>query len=166
MKKFVQRQGELKEMKTDLGRHKRNISTIFALAFLVIVALLFASSKAIAADRIQVIGAGATFPYPIYSKWFDEFHKLHPEIEINYQSIGSGGGIKQVTDKTVDFGASDGPMTDAQLQEFQQKRGVPVLHFPSVLGADVVTYNLPGVNQELKFTRESIADIFLGKIKK
>jgi phosphate transport system substrate-binding protein len=111
-------------------------------------------------------GAGATFPYPMYSKWFNEYHKLHPEIQINYQSIGSGGGIKQVTEGTVDFGASDGPMNDKQLAEFSQKRGSKVLHFPTVLGADVPTYNLPGVATDLNFTPTALAGIFLGKITK
>ena len=113
-----------------------------------------------AADRIQINGAGATFPYPIYSKWFDEYHKLDREIEINYQSIVSGGGIRQLMAGTVDFGASDGPMTDEQLGQSKVK----ILHFPTVLGADVPTYNIPGVNQELKFTPEALAGIFLGKI--
>lgn len=107
-------------------------------------------------------GAGATFPYPIYSKWFDEYHKLHPEIQINYQSIGSGGGIRQVLAGTVDFGATDGPMTDEQLSKAQ----TPILHFPTVLGAVVPTYNIPGVAQSLKFTPEALAGIFLGKITK
>src|SRR6202790_379310 len=107
-------------------------------------------------------GAGATFPYPIYSKWFSEYHKVHPEVEINYQSIGSGGGIRQVTAGTVDFGASDGPMTDDQLKESKAK----ILHFPTVLGADVPAYNIPGVTGELKFTPDALAGIFLGKISK
>jgi phosphate transport system substrate-binding protein len=107
-------------------------------------------------------GAGATFPYPMYSKWFSEYHKLHPDIEVNYQSIGSGGGIRQVIAGTVDFGASDGPMTDDQLKEAKTK----ILHFPSVLGADVPAYNIPGVTAELKFTPEALAGIFLGKISK
>ena len=115
---------------------------------------------------LSLTGAGATFPYPVYSKWFDEYHKLHPNIQINYQSIGSGGGIRQVTEGTVDFGASDGPMTDQQLQEFKTKRGSAILHFPTVLGADVPIYNIPGVAQELKFTPEALAGIFLGKITK
>ncbi|MBI2816018.1 MAG: phosphate ABC transporter substrate-binding protein PstS [Acidobacteria bacterium] len=115
-----------------------------------------------AADRVQLNGAGATFPYPIYSKWFDEYHKRHPEIEINYQSIGSGGGIRQLLQGTVDFGASDSPMTDEQIRRAKIK----VLHFPTVLGADVPTYNIPGVAAELKFTPEALAGIFLGKIKK
>ena len=105
-------------------------------------------------------GAGATFPYPMYSKWFSEYHKLHPDIEINYQSIGSGGGIRQVLAGTVDFGASDGPMTDEQLGQAKVK----ILHIPTVLGADVPAYNIPGINQELKFTPDVLADIFLGKI--
>ena len=106
--------------------------------------------------------AGATFPYPIYSKWFDEYHKLHPDIQINYQSIGSGGGISQLLDRTVDFGASDLPMTDQQLAGAKVK----ILHFPTVLGADVPTYNVPGVTVELKFTPQALAGIFLGKITK
>lgn len=107
-------------------------------------------------------GAGATFPYPMYSKWFSEYHKLHPEIQINYQSIGSGGGIRQVINGTVDFGASDGPMTDDMLKEAKTR----ILHMPTVLGADVPAYNIPGVTAELKFTPEALAGIFLGKITK
>jgi phosphate transport system substrate-binding protein len=107
-------------------------------------------------------GAGATFPYPMYSKWFSEYHKLHSDIQINYQSIGSGGGIRQVIAGTVDFGASDGPMTDDQLKEAKIK----IIHFPTVLGADVPAYNIPGVSAELKFTPEILAGIFLGKIAK
>ena len=105
-------------------------------------------------------GAGATFPYPIYSKWFSEYHKLHPDIQINYQPIGSGGGIRQVIAGTVDFGATDGPMTDDQLREAKIK----ILHVPTVLGADVPAYNIPGVTEELKFTPQVLAGIFLGKI--
>ncbi len=115
---------------------------------------------------LLINGAGATFPYPIYSKWFNEYHNLHPDIEFNYQSIGSGGGIRQITAGTVDFGASDGPMTDQQIAEFNQKNGRDILHFPTVLGADVPTYNIPGINQELNFTQEALAGIFLGKITK
>jgi len=107
-------------------------------------------------------GAGATFPYPIYSKWFSEYHKLHPDIQINYQSIGSGGGIRQVINGTVDFGASDGPMTDEMLKEAKTK----ILHMPTVLGADVPAYNIPGVTAQLNFTPEALAGIFLGKISK
>lgn len=105
-------------------------------------------------------GAGATFPYPMYSKWFNEYHNLHSDIEINYQSIGSGGGIRQVLAGTVDFGASDGPMTDEQLAQAKMK----ILHIPTVLGADVPAYNVPGISGELKFTPEALANVFLGKI--
>jgi phosphate transport system substrate-binding protein len=111
-------------------------------------------------------GAGASFPYPIYSKWFSEYAKLHPGIQINYQSIGSGGGIRQVTEGTVDFGATDGPMNAEQMKAFQDKRGTNVLHFPTVLGAVVVTYNIPGVNQSLNLTPDTIVNIYLGKITK
>ncbi|HEY1659031.1 MAG TPA: phosphate ABC transporter substrate-binding protein PstS [Candidatus Sulfotelmatobacter sp.] len=107
-------------------------------------------------------GAGATFPYPMYSKWFSEYHKLHPDIQINYQSIGSGGGIRQVINGTVDFGATDGPMSDEMLKEAKVK----ILHMPTVLGGDVPAYNVPGVSAELKFTPEALAGIFLGKITK
>ncbi len=110
----------------------------------------------------NINAAGATFPYPIYSKWFDEYHKLHSNIQINYQSIGSGGGIRQFTAKTVDFGASDGPMSDEQLS----KAGFKILHFPTVPGAAVLTYNIPGVSADLNFTPDALAGIFLGKITK
>jgi phosphate transport system substrate-binding protein len=105
-------------------------------------------------------GAGATFPNPIYSKWFSEYNKLHPDVQINYQSIGSGGGIRQVLNGTVDFGASDGPMTDEQLAQSKTK----ILHVPTVLGAVVPAYNVPGISGEIKFTPEALAGIFLGKI--
>jgi phosphate transport system substrate-binding protein len=114
------------------------------------------------ADAILVNGAGATFPYPIYSKWFDEYHKAHSNVQINYQSVGSGAGIRQLLSGTVDFGASDGPMSDEQLAQAKTK----VLHFPTVLGAAVPTYNIPGVSAELKFTPEALAGIFLGTITK
>ncbi len=115
-----------------------------------------------AADVITLNGAGATFPYPIYSKWFDEYHKAHQDVQINYQSIGSGGGIRQITNKTVDFGATDGPMDDKQLFAVDGK----ILHIPTVLGAVVPIYNIPGVSEKLKFSGPVLADIFLGKIKK
>jgi phosphate transport system substrate-binding protein len=115
---------------------------------------------------LSLTGAGSTFGYPMYSKWFDAYHKLHTDIEINYQSIGSGGGIEQVTEGTVDFGASDGPMNDEQLAAFKQKRGFGVLHFPTVLGADVPAYNVPGVKEDLHFTPDALAGIYLGKITK
>src|ERR1700688_1565887 len=117
-------------------------------------------------NPLSINGAGATFPYPMYSKWFDEYHKKNSGVQINYQSIGSGGGIKQVTEGTVDFGASDGPMNDEQLKAYQDKHGFPILHFPTVLGADVPTYNISGVTADLNFTPEAIAGIFLGKITK
>jgi phosphate transport system substrate-binding protein len=107
-------------------------------------------------------GAGATFPYPVYSKWFSEYNKLHPDVQINYQSIGSGGGIRQVLNGTVDFGASDYPMSDEQLKEAKTK----ILLIPTVLGAVVPAYNVPGVSGEIKFTPEALAGIYLGKIQK
>src|SRR5947207_14302265 len=107
------------------------------------ILLLFVCAVAsLAFGQTTLNGAGATFPYPMYSKWFSEYHKLHPDLEFNYQSLGSGAGIKQVTEGTVDFGASDGPMNDKQLEEFKQKRGSGILHFPTVLGAVVPTYNI------------------------
>jgi phosphate transport system substrate-binding protein len=115
-----------------------------------------------AAQTIQINGAGATFPYPIYSKWFSEYNKLHPEVEINYQSIGSGGGIRQLTNQTVFFGATDGPMTNDQLFAAPG----PILHLPTVLGGVVPIYNTPEVNAELKFTGKLLADIILGKVTK
>src|SRR5882724_10270956 len=130
--------------------------------FAIGIALLVLLGATGAAAQVSLNGAGATFPYPMYSKWFDEYHKLHPNVQINYQSIGSGGGISQLTAKTVDFGASDGPMTDEQLKS----AGFAILHFPTVLGADVPTYNVPGVGTDLKFTPEALAGIFLGKITK
>ncbi len=131
----------------------------FAMLVLAVVALAAAPALA---QKVQINGAGATFPYPIYSKWFSEYNKLHPEIEINYQSIGSGGGIRQVTNETVFFGATDGPMTNEQLLAAPGK----VLHFPSVLGGNVPVYNIPGVDAELKFTGPVLADIYLGKVTK
>ena len=107
-------------------------------------------------------GAGATFPAPMYSKWFSEYHKAHSDVQVNYQPIGSGGGIRQVTSGTVDFGASDMPMTDKQLQDSKVK----ILNVPTVLGAVVPAYNIPGVSGEVRFTPEALAGIFLGKISK
>jgi phosphate transport system substrate-binding protein len=113
-------------------------------------------------SAVLLNAAGATFPYPIYSKWFDVYHGAHPNVQINYQSIGSGGGIRQLQAGTVDFGASDGPMTDEQLSQSKVK----VLHFPTVLGAVVPTYNVPGVSGDLNFTQSALAGIYLGKITK
>jgi phosphate transport system substrate-binding protein len=115
-----------------------------------------------AAVAQNINGAGATFPYPIYSRWFTEYSHIHPDVKINYQSIGSGGGIRQVSEGTVDFGATDGPMSDEQLGSAKVK----VMHIPTVLGAVVPTYNLPGVSAELKFSQDAIAGIYLGKITK
>jgi phosphate transport system substrate-binding protein len=137
------------------------------IAGMLVATLLLAGAGIVLADNpLSINGAGASFPYPMYSKWFDEYHKKNSNVQINYQSIGSGGGIKQVTEGTVDFGASDGPMNDEQLKAFQDKHGFGILHFPTVLGADVPTYNIPGVSAELNFTPDAIAGIFLGKITK
>jgi len=125
-----------------------------------VLCLAVALAAAAQSGAILLNGAGATFPFPIYSKWFDVYQKKHPNISINYQSIGSGGGIRQVIAGTVDFGATDGPMKDEQVA--QVKTGV--LHFPTVLGSDVPTYNIPGVNAELNFTQAALAGIYLGKI--
>ncbi len=127
-------------------------------SFKVLLCIAVLASCALAQTTLN--GAGATFPYPIYSKWFNEYHNLHSDIQINYQSIGSGGGIRQVQAGTVDFGASDGPMTDEQIAQSKVK----VIHIPTVLGAVVPAYNIPGVNAELKFTPDVLADIYLGKI--
>ena len=128
--------------------------------------VLTACGLLFAQNALVINGAGASFPYPIYSKWFDEYHKSNPNTQVNYQSIGSGGGIRQVTEGTVDFGATDGPMNDDQLKAYKDKHGAPILHFPTVLGADVPTYNIPGVTGELNFTPEALAGIFLGRISK
>ncbi len=113
-----------------------------------------------AAAQVKLNGAGATFPNIIYQDWILSYNKAHPEVQLNYQSIGSGGGIRQFSEGTVDFGGSDAPMSDSAIAAIQGN----VLHIPTVLGAIVITYNLPGVTQQLKFTPEAIADIFLGKI--
>jgi len=116
----------------------------------------------LAAQNLRINGAGATFPNPIYSKWFAEYEKAHPTVQVNYQSLGSGAGIRQMTEQTVDFGATDGPMTDDQLRAAPGK----ILHFPTVLGAVVPVYNIPNVSSDLKFNGTVLADIFLGKITK
>jgi phosphate transport system substrate-binding protein len=124
------------------------------------IALLCLALLVPAFAQTTLNGAGATFPYPMYSKWFSKYHDAHPDIQFNYQSIGSGGGIRQVLAGTVDFGASDGPMTDEQLAQAKTK----ILHVPTVLGAVVPAYNVSGVSGEIKFTPEALAGIFLGKI--
>ena len=123
-------------------------------------ALVGALGATLAAQRIQINGAGATFPNPIYSKWFDEYNKIHANVAINYQSLGSGAGIRQIQAQTVFFGASDGPMTNEQLQQAPGR----ILHFPTVLGAVVPVYNIPNMTAALKFSGPVLADIFLGKI--
>ena len=132
---------------------------LLATAFAAVAALPAATGKA---QNVQINGAGATFPYPIYSKWFSEYNKLHPEVEINYQSIGSGGGIRQLTNQTVFFGATDGPMTSDQ----QYQAPGSILHLPTVLGAVVPIYNIPGVTTQLKFSGKVLADIILGSVTK
>jgi phosphate transport system substrate-binding protein len=124
------------------------------------IALLCLALSVPALAQTTLNGAGATFPYPMYSKWFSKYHDAHPDIQFNYQSIGSGGGIRQVLAGTVDFGASDGPMTDEQLAQAKTK----ILHVPTVLGAVVPAYNVSGVSGEIKFTPDVLAGIFLGKI--
>jgi phosphate transport system substrate-binding protein len=126
-----------------------------------ITLLAAATTMAMSAETINA--AGATFPAPIYQKWFEEFHKMHSNIQINYQSIGSGGGIRQLTEGTVDFGASDMPMTEDQMSKITKYK---VLHFPTVLGGVVPTYNIQGVSADLKFTGETLAGIYMGTIKK
>src|SRR6266436_4766294 len=126
-----------------------------------VVALVFAACGGNSGSEVRLQGAGATFPNPLYQKWLSEYGKLNPHVKIDYQSIGSGGGIKQIQARTVDFGASDSPMKDEDLRAAPG----PILHIPTVLGAVVITYNLAGVSQPLHFTPEVIADIFLGKIK-
>ncbi len=123
-----------------------------------ILSLLVATAPAF--SQTKLTGAGATFPNPIYQKWFSEYSKVHSDVQINYQSIGSGGGIRQVSEGVVDFGATDGPMSDEQMSSAKTK----ILHFPTVLGSVVPAYNIPGVTGEVKFTPEMLAGIFLGKI--
>lgn len=127
---------------------------------LLAAALMTFALPAFAADDVLINGAGATFPAPLYTKWFSEFNKLHPELKFNYQAIGSGGGIQQVTNGTVDFGASDAPMKDEQLA-----KAPGTVHIPTVMGAVVVTFNAPGV-QSLRLTPETLSGIFLGKVTK
>lgn len=129
----------------------------FLVSFFILVSF---ANTAVAAQLIN--GAGATFPYPLYSKWFSEYNKQNPNVKINYQSVGSGAGIKQLISKTVDFGASDAPMKDDEIKS----AGAPVVHIPTVLGAVVVSYNLKDVTATLNLSPELISDIFMGKIQK
>ena len=127
-----------------------------------VLAAGFLALTAAAACAQNINGAGATFPYPIYSRWFSEYKQAHPSVQINYQSIGSGGGIRQVSEGTVDFGATDSPMSDDAIKAAKVK----TMHIPTVLGAVVPVYNLKGVTQEINFSGDVIADIYLGKISK
>jgi phosphate transport system substrate-binding protein len=129
---------------------------------LVVWLMMMTAAVAAAQGGVKLNAAGATFPTPIYTKWFDVYHTAHPDVEINYQSIGSGGGIRQLQAGTVDFGASDGPMSDEQLAQSKFK----ILHFPTVLGAVVPTYNIAGVTGDLNFTQKALAGIYLGTITK
>ncbi len=130
--------------------------------FLVVTVAVFVSATFLHAQTI-INGAGATFPYPLISKWSNEYHNLKPDVQINYQSIGSGGGIKQMIAGTVNWGASDAPLTDEQLRVADSAHG-PLIHVPETLGAVVIAYNIPGVTETLKFDGETIANIYLGKI--
>src|SRR5688572_5880435 len=140
---------------------KRSFQFIAGLVMLVFTFVSLACNGG-GSGTVSLQGAGATFPNPLYQKWLSEYGKLHSNIRIDYQSIGSGGGIKQLKDQTVDFGASDSPMKDEDLESAPGE----ILHVPTVLGAVVITYNLSGVNQPLRFSSEVVADIFLGKVKK
>jgi phosphate transport system substrate-binding protein len=133
-----------------------------AYLLLVLAGSFVLAAVADAGRLLLVNGAGATFPYPIYSKWFAEYAKVDPTVNFNYQSIGSGGGIRQVLARTVDFGASDGPMTDEQLRQAPGD----ILHLPTVLGGVVAIHNIPGMGAKLNFTQKALADIFLGKVKR
>jgi len=123
-------------------------------------------ASAAGAQQVLINGGGATFPNPIYSKWFDAYHKKFPNVQINYQSQGSSFGVQQLTAGTIDFGGSDAPMTDQQIADFKAKRGMGVFHFPTVMGGNAPIYNIPGITQQLNFTGEALAGIYLGKITK
>src|SRR6267143_2632798 len=138
------------------------IITIFTAALSAVLLSACSGSQTGSTGEIRLQGAGATFPNPIYQKWFSEYNKSHANLKFDYQSIGSGGGIRQILEQTVDFGGSDAPMKDEDLKAAKGE----ILHIPTVLGADVITYNLPGISTELKLTPEAIAGIFLGNITK
>ncbi len=133
-----------------------------ALPAVIVAAALVAAPAARASDTVNLTGAGATFPYPLYSKWIYEYNKLHPAVQINYQSIGSGGGIRQITEGTVDFAGSDAYMSDDALAALKGK----LLHIPMTLGAVVITYNIPNAPSGLKLTPEALSAIYLGTITK
>ena len=143
---------------TGLARKLRSGIRRFAVALLAGISALSAA--------VLLNGTGATFPNPLYSKWFREYRNAHPDVQINYQPLGSGAGIKQVTEGTVDFGAADVPMTDQQITEYRAKHGFGILHFPTVAGSAVATDNVSGIKTGLNFTPEALAGIYLGKITK
>ncbi|HTM57110.1 MAG TPA: phosphate ABC transporter substrate-binding protein PstS [Candidatus Udaeobacter sp.] len=160
-------------METTHRLWQRKLSAIPSLALVLMVALSGCGGQqkpqggtSAAGGTLVLTGAGSTFAYPLYSKWFDEYRKVAPNLQCNYQAIGSGAGIEQMIAGTIDFGGTDSPMTDAQMAEFKTKRGAGVLHFPVALGAVVPTTNLPGVNAELTFKPEILAGIYLGTITK
>jgi phosphate transport system substrate-binding protein len=140
-------------------------SIIFSIALLFLVSC-GKNDKVEAPKTSQLNGAGATFPYPLYSKWFNEYAKLNKDAKINYQSIGSGGGVKQITEGTVDFGASDSPMSTEEIEKANQKNNNSIIHIPTVIGSVVLTYNVPGIDKEIKLTPDAIVGIFMGTIKK
>src|SRR3989441_7290245 len=140
----------------------RSITRTKSIVFLAMMALTLAGCNKGTSNEVRLQGAGATFPNPLYQKWLSEYGKLNANVKIDYQSIGSGGGIKQIQARTVDFGASDAPMSDAELKASPAE----LIHIPTVLGAVVLTYNLQGVSKPLRFSPDVIADIFLGKITK
>jgi len=140
-------------------------SLIFSIALLFLISC-GKNEKIDTPKTSQLNGAGATFPYPLYSKWFNEYAKLNKDAKINYQSIGSGGGVKQITEGTVDFGASDSPMSTEEIEKANQKNSNSIIHIPTVIGSVVLTYNVPGIAKEIKLTPEAIVGIFMGTIKK
>ncbi len=135
------------------------------LSFVIIISVLLGTFSGFTGAQVKLTGAGSTFDYPIFSKWFDSYNKM-TGIQINYASIGSGGGIRQITEGTVDFGASDAPLTQQQMDAFQKSRGTEVVHIPIIMGGVAITYNLPSVGQGIKLDGTTLADIFLGKITK
>src|SRR6201988_4432765 len=145
-----------------VSKSLRLLALVSALALVLSSIACNGGGSSSSSGSVSLTGAGATFPNPLYQKWLSEYAKLHPNVKIDYQSIGSGGGIKQLKEQTVDFGASDAPMKDEDLKSAPGE----IVHIPTVLGAVVITYNLAGVNQQLRFSSEVIADIFLGKVTK
>jgi phosphate transport system substrate-binding protein len=155
----------IRDAAAGMNRTTMKLTTTFSGG--VMGALALAAAVALPSHaQVALTGAGATFPAPIYQKWFSDYQSVDSNVQINYQPIGSGGGIRNIIDGTVDFGASDGPMSDQQLAAYQQKHGFPILEFPTVAGAAVPVYNIPNVSQSLNFTPEALAGIFLGKITK